>query len=137
MKNEQDLIKLREKRRKKLAVWRPVKFWPLASDIWKTVLLRVKDDKLREKAFTDIQLLQKNAKDTKYFEGQNYLFAEFVGKPREHSLIIIYTEDILVANFFQADLFWSHLYFILEHELKHYLGATHEDMDEIKEFNYA
>lgn len=138
MKKEQTLIKKRGIRKNELHIWRPEQneFWDICLPVWNKVLLNIKSKSIRQKAFENIQLVQKSIKDTKIFENQNYLFAEFVGSPRSRSTIIIYTEDICVVNFFQKDLFKDHLYFILEHELKHYFGKTHEDMENIKEFNY-
>lgn len=132
-KNEHELIKLRKKRFKKLEVWNPdQELFKIVEETWKEVL----KDTNNQWVYSAVELIVKDTFKQKYLHGNDKIFGRFVGQPGGDAVIIIYYRDILEVNMCQKDLFIDHLYYILEHELKHYFGQTHEDMDHIEEFHY-
>ncbi len=131
MKDEKDLIRKRYKRTKKLKCWEPdvYEFYNMVHAVWKEVMKERKDEKeLKAK----IRFIVDPVDKAKFFQGQDYIFARFYGKPLKKSAIVFYQKDILSANLWQKDLVKEHLYFILNHEIKHYYGLKHELPKKIK-----
>jgi len=131
MKDEKDLIRKRHKRTKKLKCWEPdvYEFYDIVHVVWKKVLKERKDG---EKLVAKIRLVVDSVDKVKFFQGQDYVFGRFYGKPLKKSAIILYQRDILAANLWQKDLVKEHLYFILNHEIEHYYGLKHELPKKIK-----
>lgn len=138
--DEQDLIKKREERFQQHGCWRITgaeEFTRLAMDVW---VMFAADQKFTEEYHDElrrnIRIVCDMRKASKAYQGMTYIFSEFLGKPRGESVIIFYWEDILTANLFQKDLVAEHLYYIIHHEMQHYLGKSHEEMEAIEHFNY-
>ena len=138
MKAEQELIKLRIARKKKFNVWEPTagEFNDLAMAAWETIL-KEENYSDEEKIRGSVRIYYRSQKEDKFFAGLKYLYGEFVGKPlSQYCGIVLYMDDILAVNLFQRDLVAAHLYFIIKHELAHWFGTTHEEMDKINDFAY-
>jgi len=124
-KNEQELVELRSKRVKKLKCWNPnlKEFNDFMLKIWIKVINEKKNTRdLARK----IRVLVKQGDETKHYMGMDWCFGRFIGKPKaDMALILVYRLDVMAVNLWQKDLIKEHLYYILKHELSHYLGMTH------------
>ena len=134
MKDETYLINLRNERAKDLKIWQPTK--EEITNICDEVRNIFISDNNINKWPTKLGFFVLPYKQSKYYQNLHYCFGEFVGEPKKNGAILIYWEDIATVNYYQKDLIVSHLYFIIEHEVKHWLGMTHEDMHNIKDFKY-
>lgn len=135
MKNEQELIKLRQKFAKKIHVWNPdtKEFFDEVVAVQWTRLLE--DIDRRDLAGT-VRVIVGPYCQSKYYDGLLYLYGQYHGNQRPGAIILLYMHDILTVNLWQKNLVNEHVYFILQHELNHHFGLTHEDMDHIGEFGY-
>lgn len=133
--NELELISLREKRFKEIKVWSPSsqELEKLILSIWEDVLTQRKYLLL---LFQIDLVIQPTFKQRYYRSDNDKVFGRYVGKPEGDSVIFLYYQDVLEINMYQENLFVDHVWYILDHELEHYFGHTHEDMEKINDFKY-
>ena len=135
---ESDLIRERGIRLGKFNLWKPTvqEFQVMVVEQWKRLLLDTKDWdilKLNERIIVAVEM---NCRE-KFYKGQDYIYGDYKGKAGDdRGMITIYINDVLTANYWQKDLCAAHIYFILEHELKHWFGISHEEMPNISDFKY-
>ena len=135
-KNEHELIELRKKRFKKLNIWNPS--WPEFLELVKGVIVEeLENHKDKEAIQKNIDVHFELHKVSKFYLNMGFLFAEFHGvKGKGKCAIVFFKGDILIANAYQKDLVKEHVKYIFHHEVSHFFGKNHEEMENIKDFGY-
>lgn len=135
---ESHLVIKRGMRLKEMKLWSPdmEETKSVVNTVWRvyldSLLKREKSELLK-----NVSLFVTNQKFEKFYLGYQLFFAEFIGKSKGKSLIVIYANDILIVNAWQKELVMNHLWYILQHEVMHYFGKSHRDMAKlIDDFAY-